>query len=54
MSDQDLIAELCDVGSGLSEWEADFVGDLANWLKTHDSLTAKQRAKALEIYEAAS
>ena len=50
-SDQELVEELCDAESGLSDWEADFADSLAGWMKKNDSLTGPQRKKAVEILE---
>lgn len=49
--DRDLIRSLCDLEEGLSEWEVEFVDDIAQRMKADPgmTLTLKQRAKATEI-----
>jgi len=51
VTDQDLVQRLCDIESGLSEWEMNFVDSLVNWLKTNTSLTKNQRKKAEEVFD---
>lgn len=47
--DADLVEELLDIESGLTEWEVEFVESLARWMDNHSSLTYKQRSKAEDI-----
>lgn len=43
-TDEDLLEEILDMESGLTEWETTFVVSLEDWFRKHDALTAKQRA----------
>lgn len=50
--DRELADSLCEIDHGLSEWEVEFVEDIAR--QVHDQkrgLTPAQLAKALEIHE---
>lgn len=48
--DRELVAELCEIESGLTEWEVDFVDDIARVVDTRP-LSERQRAKARQILE---
>ena len=51
--DRELVDALCEIDHGLTEWEVDFIEDMAK--QVHDkkqALTPGQLAKALEIQEA--
>lgn len=53
MDDSELVETLCEIDSGLSAWEIEFVESLAKWVQDEGrSLTENQRTKALEILEA--
>lgn len=50
--DRQLVDSLCEIDRGLTEWEVEFVEDVAR--QVHDQkrgLTPAQLAKALEIHE---
>ena len=50
--DRDLIDALCEIDHGLTEWEMDFIDDVAR--QVHDqkrALTPAQLKKALEIQD---
>jgi hypothetical protein len=50
--DRELIDALCEIDHGLTEWEVEFVEDMAR--QVHDQkrgLTPGQLAKALEIHD---
>ena len=49
--DNELVESLCEIDEGLSEWEVEFVESLSKWLEWNATLTAKQRTKALQIFE---
>jgi len=52
MSDEDLVEALCEIESGLSSWEEDFVESVASWVKDQGrSLTPPQRKKAEQIWK---
>lgn len=45
-----LIAALCDVEDGLSEWEVTFVDDMSRQIETQH-LTDRQRTKIEDLHE---
>ena len=45
---KELVEELCDVQSGLTNWECDFVSDMLDWAGEY---TQKQRATIEKIYD---
>lgn len=47
--DEDLVAELCEIESGLSDWEVEFVDSIARHLENFGTLTTRQRTKAEQI-----
>lgn len=52
MTDEDLVRELCDIESGLSDWEVEFVENVARRvLDEHLSLSPRQRETAEKIKE---
>lgn len=52
MSDAEIVADLCEIERGMSEWEVEFVESLAKQVRSSGyALTARQREKALEILE---
>jgi hypothetical protein len=48
--DHDLAAELCAIEEGLSEWEIEFVESIMRRVDRGQTLTEKQRDKALSIH----
>lgn len=50
-TDRDLLEEACDIESGLSSWEVDFIEDLSRRLPRDpiSVLTDRQRAKVIQI-----
>ena len=48
-SDRELIEELLDVGSGLTDWEIEFAEACQNHLDDEGSLTRERREMAKEI-----
>lgn len=51
LTDAELMADLCEIEEGLSEWEVEFVDDVSKRLERSGSLTDGQRRKAEEIWE---
>jgi len=52
MTDEELVKKLCDIGTGLSDWEENFVEDVASQvLDRHRPLSVPQRRKAEEILD---
>lgn len=50
MTDQELVDALCEIESGLTEWEVEFVESLANQLDQGRALSDRQRAKAEQVW----
>ena len=48
-SDQELIDEMLDAESGLSEWEMNFADSCDRYIKEHSNLTPKQRNIARQV-----
>ena len=44
---REMIRELCEVESGLSQWEVDFVEEMSH----RDTFTARQAAKIEELFD---
>ena len=44
--DVDLVNELLEAESGLTDWEVEFAESLSRWLESHHDLTKKQRDRA--------
>jgi len=52
MTDEELVKKLCDIETGLNDWEENFVEDVAaQVLDKHRPLSAPQRCKAEEILD---
>lgn len=51
MEDRELLEELCAIEEGLTEWEVEFVENMAQVLDRYSHLTPAQRIKAEEILE---
>lgn len=52
MTDEQLVKKLCDIESGLSDWEEGFVEDVAaQVLDRHKPLSVSQRKKAEEVLD---
>lgn len=50
-TDDELVDELCDIESGLSEWEIRFVESVAKRVNDSQPLTQTQRTKCVQILE---
>ena len=50
-SDTDIVEELCEIDSGLTEWELEFVDSINEWVDCGNQLTEKQRKKAESILQ---
>ena len=48
--DKELVAALCEIESGLSEWEVDFVDDISRSVEKQP-LSQRQREKAEQILD---
>lgn len=44
----DMVRDLCDVESGLSHWEVEFVDDVADWT---GNFSDKQKQKIKDLWE---
>ena len=51
LTDDELVAELCQIDSGLTGWEVDFVESITQFVEDGGELSDAQRAKAFEILE---
>lgn len=51
-TDLGLVDDAMQIEEGLDDWELPFIEDQDKWLKTHDTLTDKQRAKLKQILQA--
>lgn len=51
MTDRELVEELNEIESGLSDWEVEFIESINDWLDNHGGLTVDQRKKAEQILD---
>ena len=49
MTDQQIMKDLCQIESGLSEWEVNFVDDVTKQVEAGEKLSGPQRKKAEQI-----
>jgi hypothetical protein len=49
-TDRELVHELCQIDSGLSSWEVNFVDSLPRQLMLQQGLSVNQRRKAEQIW----
>ena len=48
-SDSDLVEEVCEIESGLSDWEVKFIEDVTKQVEDQQELTWRQRSKLAQI-----
>lgn len=51
MSDAEMVEALCELDSGLTSWELEFLESVAEQVENGHSLSERQREKLVEIHE---